>query len=462
MTSKTQTRRTAAELPAQAISAEVLRDKYAKGDEKTIDDVLRRVARALAQAERDDQRAHWEARFLEALHGGFIPAGRIQSAAGTGLAATLINCFVQPVGDSIRHDEDGHPGIYTALAEAAETMRRGGGVGYDFSRIRPQGAWVAATRSNASGPVSYMRVFDRSCETVESAGSRRGAQMGVLALRPPGHRSLHPCQGPGRPEELQPLGGCHRRLHAGRARRRRHRTRAPRRARPDAEGAPHPPRGRFGSGAAHRRIGPGRVPARRRPMGLSQAAGARALGPGHALDLRPRRARRLVPRCDQPRQQPCVLRSDQLHESLRRTTAARLRLLLPRLDRPDAFRAAPVRGRCGVRRQGVQRTRAHRRAHARQRARCVVVAAAATVRRSDEQAPCRPWLHRPRRCAGDARPALRRRIGARESGADRTADARHGLRRLGRSGRRARPVSALQRQPVSRRRPLRVATCRRR
>jgi ribonucleoside-diphosphate reductase alpha chain len=180
LTSKTKNRRAATELPAQAISAEVLRDKYAKADEKTIDDVYRRVARALAQAERDDQRAHWEQRFLDALHAGFIPAGRIQSAAGTGLQATLINCFVQPVGDSIREVEDGHPGIYTALSEAAETMRRGGGVGYDFSRIRPQGAWVAATQSNASGPVSYMRVFDRSCETVESAGSRRGAQMGVL------------------------------------------------------------------------------------------------------------------------------------------------------------------------------------------------------------------------------------------------------------------------------------------
>jgi ribonucleoside-diphosphate reductase alpha chain len=179
LTSKTKPR-VRSELLAQAISAEVLRDKYAKGDEHTVDDVLRRVAHALAQAEREDQRAHWEARFLEALRGGFIPAGRIQSAAGTGLAATLINCFVQPVGDSIRHEEDGHPGIYTALAEAAETMRRGGGVGYDFSRIRPQGGWVAATQSNASGPVSYMRVFDRSCETVESAGSRRGAQMGVL------------------------------------------------------------------------------------------------------------------------------------------------------------------------------------------------------------------------------------------------------------------------------------------
>jgi ribonucleoside-diphosphate reductase alpha chain len=178
-TSKTKNRPAAA-LAAQPISAEVLRDKYAKGDEKTIDDVLQRVARALAEVEREDQREHWQGRFLQALQSGFIPAGRIQSAAGTGLAATLINCFVQPVGDSIREDEDGHPGIYTALAEAAETMRRGGGVGYDFSRIRPAGAWVAATRSNASGPISYMRVFDRSCETVESAGSRRGAQMGVL------------------------------------------------------------------------------------------------------------------------------------------------------------------------------------------------------------------------------------------------------------------------------------------
>ncbi len=167
-------------LPEQAISREVLVEKYAKGGESTAAEVRARVARALAAAEPEARRAHWEARFLDAQERGFIPAGRIDSAAGTSLTATLINCFVQPVGDSITEVVDGKPGIYTALAEAAETMRRGGGVGYDFSAIRPEGAWVKGTNSRASGPVSYMRVFDQSCETVESAGARRGAQMGVL------------------------------------------------------------------------------------------------------------------------------------------------------------------------------------------------------------------------------------------------------------------------------------------
>jgi ribonucleoside-diphosphate reductase alpha chain len=167
-------------LPEQEISREVFLEKYAKDGEATVRELRARVARALAAAEPEAKAAHWEARFLEAQERGFIPAGRINSAAGTSLTATLINCFVQPVGDSITELVDGKPGIYTALAEAAETMRRGGGVGYDFSSIRPEGAFVRGTHSRASGPVSYMRVFDQSCETVESAGARRGAQMGVL------------------------------------------------------------------------------------------------------------------------------------------------------------------------------------------------------------------------------------------------------------------------------------------
>src|SRR5882762_5828551 len=167
-------------LDEQAICLDVLLEKYAKADEKTADDVRRRVARGLAAVERPELREHWEQRFFEAMVAGFIPGGRVNSAAGTEISATLINCFVQPVGDAISGVNDGVPSIYHALNQAAETMRRGGGVGYDFSLIRPRGALVHGTHSRASGPLSYMRVFDKSCETLESAGSRRGAQMGMI------------------------------------------------------------------------------------------------------------------------------------------------------------------------------------------------------------------------------------------------------------------------------------------
>ena len=169
----------------QVVSIDVLREKYAKGPEKDLDGpamvaaIRQRVAKALAEQEENPEA--FTPVFMEALESGFIPGGRINSAAGTDIKnVTLINCFVQPVGDSISSTVDGKAGIYHALRDAAETMRRGGGVGYCFSSIRPAGAKVHGTHSSASGPVSYMHVFDQSCSTVESAGSRRGAQMGVL------------------------------------------------------------------------------------------------------------------------------------------------------------------------------------------------------------------------------------------------------------------------------------------
>lgn len=170
----------------QPISLDVLREKYLKEGEASADELFRRVARALASVEPEARRAEFEALFQDNLRAGAIGAGRIMSAAGTDIQATLINCFVQPVGDCIQGvDDAGYPGIYEALREAAETMRRGGGVGYDFSRIRPRGARVRATASLASGPCSYINVFDQSCATVESAGARRGAQMGVLRIDHP-------------------------------------------------------------------------------------------------------------------------------------------------------------------------------------------------------------------------------------------------------------------------------------
>ena len=173
-------------LAAQSISADVLQEKYLKAGETSAQDIFHRVAKALASVEKPQDRAKYEALFLNNMRAGAIGAGRIMSAAGTSIQATLINCFVQPVGDCIQGtDEQGYPGIYEALREAAETMRRGGGVGYDFSRIRPHGAEVKGTASIASGPCSYINVFDHSCATVESAGARRGAQMGVLRMDHP-------------------------------------------------------------------------------------------------------------------------------------------------------------------------------------------------------------------------------------------------------------------------------------
>lgn len=178
---------TNAALAPQVISIEVLQEKYCKGDEKTQDEVFRRVAKGIAAAEKTEElREIWEERFYQNLCKGALGAGRIMSAAGTEINATLNNCYVMPVGDTVQGcDEDGTPGIYESLRMAAETMRRGGGVGYNFSKIRPANAFVKGTHSFSSGPCSYIDVFDASGKTVESAGGRRGAQLGALNVNHP-------------------------------------------------------------------------------------------------------------------------------------------------------------------------------------------------------------------------------------------------------------------------------------
>ncbi|MEM9845997.1 MAG: adenosylcobalamin-dependent ribonucleoside-diphosphate reductase, partial [Pseudomonadota bacterium] len=139
----------------------------------TVEDTWRRIARALSEAE--DNPSHWEPAFYEALEDfKFLPAGRITAGAGTGRAVTLFNCFVM---GTIPDDMDG---IFNALREAALTMQQGGGIGYDFSTLRPRGAEVKGVAADASGPLSFMDVWDAMCRTIMSAGSRRGAMMATM------------------------------------------------------------------------------------------------------------------------------------------------------------------------------------------------------------------------------------------------------------------------------------------
>ena len=159
--------------PKTSISMELDEMKYRQEGE-SFDDKVKRLANALCDGE--DHRLE-----LEEIFGlmRFLPAGRVQNAMGSRRITTAYNCFVSGIID------DNMKSIMKRAAEAAETMRRGGGVGYDFSRIRPKGAQIISLDSKASGPVSFMSIFDAVCQTIASSGHRRGAQMGVLRVDHP-------------------------------------------------------------------------------------------------------------------------------------------------------------------------------------------------------------------------------------------------------------------------------------
>ena len=156
------------------VSRQVWEEKYRYRDEASISDTWQRVARAVAGVEAHDA-GRWQQRFLDLLEDfRFLPGGRILAGAGTDRRVTLFNCFVMGV------IEDSMDGIFQALKEGALTMQQGGGVGYDFSTLRPRGTPAQETGTIASGPVSFMRIWDAMCQTLLSTGNRRGAMMATL------------------------------------------------------------------------------------------------------------------------------------------------------------------------------------------------------------------------------------------------------------------------------------------
>jgi ribonucleoside-diphosphate reductase alpha chain len=162
------------------ISRHVWETKYRYAGERTIADSWRRIARALAALEPNDP-SGWEARFLDILQDfRFLPGGRIQAGAGTARNVTLFNCFVMGA------IEDSIPGIFKALQEGAVTMQQGGGIGLDFSTLRPRGTLAKSTGTVASGPVSFMQIWEATCGTILSTGARRGAMMATLRCDHPG------------------------------------------------------------------------------------------------------------------------------------------------------------------------------------------------------------------------------------------------------------------------------------
>src|SRR5499425_3679651 len=180
-------------IPFQEASLDIWDKKYrlsAKDGtpiDKTMDDTYKRVARSLADVEAQDVREHWNERFVWALRRGAIPAGRVTSNAGAlehKPATSTINCTVSGT------IEDSMDGILEKVHEAGLTLKAGCGIGYEFSTLRPRGAFVAGAGAYTSGPLSFMDIYDKMCFTVSSAGGRRGAQIDTFDISHPDVRDF--------------------------------------------------------------------------------------------------------------------------------------------------------------------------------------------------------------------------------------------------------------------------------
>ena len=403
-------------LPAeQEISGEVLLEKYAKGNEQNVHDV-RQPRGARPGRGRGRRQANPLGKTLPRSAGERLRAGRPHQFRRRHRPAGHADQLLRAAGRRFhlrgrrRPSRHLHRPVAGSRDDAPRRRRR--------LRLLLDPPGRRLRQGHAFARLGPGVLHARLRPLLRDGGIRRRAPRrpdGRAALRPPGHRDVHPRQGQGRPHQLQHLHRRHRRLHAGGRARRRRRTGAQVRA-------------------LRRHHGGRRLPARGRQLGLPQGARARVVGADHALDLRPRRAGHPLPRPHQPRQQPQLLRDHRGHQPLRRAAAAALRLLLPGLDQPDALRHARVHaeGRIRLRRLRPRRRAVH--AHARQRARRHALAAAAAAGRGRRQAPHRAGLHRPGRRADHARPALRHGGGARQGHRDLGLHARPRLPRLRRTG----------------------------
>ncbi len=305
-----------------------------------MDDTYKRVARALADVEQPAVRDQWYERFLWALRNGAIPAGRITSNAGAEIhkpATSTINCTVS---GTIRDSMDD---ILDKVHEAGLTLKAGCGIGYEFSTLRPRGAYVSAAPARTRpGPLSFMDIYDKMCFTVSSAGGRRGAQMGTFDVgHPDAMDFIRAKREDGRLRQFNLSLLITDEFMAGRQERPRLAARVP----GDAAGV----RGRRASISTIRaqvvwREWPTQdnyVVRRRRPRRLPRlqdAAGAPHVGRHHVVDLRLRRARLRAHRSRQRDEQQLVVREHPRHQPVRRAAAAAVWLVPARLDQPHALR----------------------------------------------------------------------------------------------------------------------------
>ena len=345
------------EIPMQPASLDIwdkkyrLKTKQGVALDADIDGTYQRVAKALAEAEPTvELQQYWMERFTWALRRGAIPAGRITSNAGAlehKPATSTINCTVSGT------IEDSMDGILDKVHEAGLTLKAGCGIGYEFSTLRPRGAFVAGAGAYTSGPMSFMDIYDKMCFTVSSAGGRRGAQMGTFDVSHPDVKDfIRAKREDGRLRQFNlSLLITDEFMQAVRW--------------------------------------PGRLPHLRphpRPP---------PVGHDHGLDVRLRRAG-LHP--DRPRQrdeQQLVVRDHPRHQPLRRAAAAALRRLPAGFGQPDQVRARSLHRPGHVRLGGIQGSGARVHPHAGQRGRGQRPAVAAAARRDRPQAPPRHGLPRP-------------------------------------------------------------------